>query len=272
MLLSSTGSTVNPHTYVGRERYYRMANADLYHLGFRDYAQALARFMTVDPARERLNWVTYAGNRPGLLVDPTGRFFGCAVEPSENAAVCDVACGERLDEPPYWKLSPGDKSPFKPCHPCDHVDGILTRLRDCNRDIRGVLHPPSGGRPPYQYSGSDPRGMCKEAHPYACPQGVGRLAGFFFIPIGRFDACTGQCVFRHEQLHVTKGKKGYRSNDYVWTECPSFVEEMRCLLEFLLQMRTDCCGEFQRHQYEIRRLRDETTQAAAECRATGVDV
>ena len=44
VLLSSTGSTVNPHTYVGRERYYLMPNADLYHLGFRDYNQALGRF------------------------------------------------------------------------------------------------------------------------------------------------------------------------------------------------------------------------------------
>ena len=49
VLLASTGSTANPHTYVGRERYYRMANADLYHLGFRDYAQALGKFMTADP-------------------------------------------------------------------------------------------------------------------------------------------------------------------------------------------------------------------------------
>ncbi|MEA3402448.1 MAG: hypothetical protein U9R79_14520 [Armatimonadota bacterium] len=49
VLLASTGATVNPHTYVGRERYYRMPNADLYHLGFRDYAQRLGRFMTVDP-------------------------------------------------------------------------------------------------------------------------------------------------------------------------------------------------------------------------------
>jgi len=32
VLLASTGSTVNPHTYVGRERYYRMPNADMYHL------------------------------------------------------------------------------------------------------------------------------------------------------------------------------------------------------------------------------------------------
>ncbi|MEA3399786.1 MAG: hypothetical protein U9R79_00940 [Armatimonadota bacterium] len=29
VLLESTGSTVNPHTYVGRERYYRMPKADM---------------------------------------------------------------------------------------------------------------------------------------------------------------------------------------------------------------------------------------------------
>jgi len=49
VLLASTGSTVNPHTYVGQQRYYRMPNASMYHLGFRDYAQGLGRFTTVDP-------------------------------------------------------------------------------------------------------------------------------------------------------------------------------------------------------------------------------
>jgi YD repeat-containing protein len=49
VLLASTGSTVNPHTYVGRERYYRMPSVAMYHLGFRDYAQGLGRFTTVDP-------------------------------------------------------------------------------------------------------------------------------------------------------------------------------------------------------------------------------
>jgi YD repeat-containing protein len=46
VLLASTGSTVNPHTYVGQQRYYRMPNAAMYHLGFRDYAQGLGRFVT----------------------------------------------------------------------------------------------------------------------------------------------------------------------------------------------------------------------------------
>jgi RHS repeat-associated protein len=47
--LASTGSTVNPHTYVGQQRYYRMPEAALYHLGFRDYAQGMGRFTTIDP-------------------------------------------------------------------------------------------------------------------------------------------------------------------------------------------------------------------------------
>ena len=49
VLLAGTGTTPNPHTYVGRERYYRMPTAGLYHLGFRDYGQRAGRFLTVDP-------------------------------------------------------------------------------------------------------------------------------------------------------------------------------------------------------------------------------
>jgi RHS repeat-associated protein len=72
VLLASTGSTVNPHTYVGRERYYRMPHAEMYHLGFRDYAQGLGRFMTVDPRQEGPNWYTYSLNRTPSAVDPLG--------------------------------------------------------------------------------------------------------------------------------------------------------------------------------------------------------
>ena len=72
VLLASTGRTVNPHTYVGRERYYRMPNAAMYHLGFRDYAQGVGRFTTVDPARSGWNWQIYGGNRPEVTVDPLG--------------------------------------------------------------------------------------------------------------------------------------------------------------------------------------------------------
>ncbi len=75
VLLGSTGSTVNPHTYVGQQRYYRMPTADLYHLGFRDYAQSLGRFMTVDPARDGESWFVYVDNRPGMGNDPMGLWW-----------------------------------------------------------------------------------------------------------------------------------------------------------------------------------------------------
>ena len=74
VLLASTGRTINPHTYVGRERYYRMPNAAMYHLGFRDYAQGLGRFTTVDPKRDGVNWFAYLVNRAMAEVDPTGRW------------------------------------------------------------------------------------------------------------------------------------------------------------------------------------------------------
>jgi len=75
VLLASTGSTVNPHTYVGRERYYRMPNAEMYHLGFRDYAQGVGRFTTVDPLQHPLQHrgYTYVSGDPTRALDPDGR-------------------------------------------------------------------------------------------------------------------------------------------------------------------------------------------------------
>ncbi len=75
VLLERTGSTLNPHTYVGRERYYRMPEAEMYHLGFRDYAQGIGRFMTVDPDIEREGnhrGYYYSDARPVILLDPSG--------------------------------------------------------------------------------------------------------------------------------------------------------------------------------------------------------
>ena len=72
--MGSNGSTINPHTYVGRERYYRMPNADLYHLGFRDYAQRLARFVARDPIYPQMHYNYVA--RPSRWTDPSG-LWGC---------------------------------------------------------------------------------------------------------------------------------------------------------------------------------------------------
>jgi RHS repeat-associated protein len=74
VLLGRTGSTVNPHTYVGRERYYRMPNAAMYHLGFRDYAQRVGRFVTLDAAPLLLRNYAYVESSPVRVTDPRGMF------------------------------------------------------------------------------------------------------------------------------------------------------------------------------------------------------
>ncbi len=70
--LANTGSTVNPHTYVGQQRYYRMPEAVLYHAGFRNYGPAVGRFVSVDPQRDGLNWYAYANQCAPAAIDPEG--------------------------------------------------------------------------------------------------------------------------------------------------------------------------------------------------------
>jgi len=86
--LSSTGSTVNPHTYVGQQRYYRMPDASLYHLGFRDYAQRAGRFTTRDP----LHLMLAVSGQGGVLLRPGGPSSG---ELRPTGGVADRATAQR---------------------------------------------------------------------------------------------------------------------------------------------------------------------------------
>jgi len=71
-VLDRTGTTDNPHTYVGNQRYYAVPGAALMLLGVRYYAMAVGRFITVDPLRVGDNWFAYSSNWPTGGVDPTG--------------------------------------------------------------------------------------------------------------------------------------------------------------------------------------------------------
>jgi RHS repeat-associated protein len=70
--LVRTGSTVNPHTYVGRERYYLALDPSLYLLAIRYYDPRTGRFLLVDPVPHSTELFTYAGNRVTVAVDRTG--------------------------------------------------------------------------------------------------------------------------------------------------------------------------------------------------------
>jgi len=70
-VLERTGTTVNPHTYVGRVRYYTGSAKMPVLVGVRYYLPAPGRFMTLDLARRWLNYA-YLSNAPSSGVDPLG--------------------------------------------------------------------------------------------------------------------------------------------------------------------------------------------------------
>jgi len=71
-ILHRTGTTVNPHTYVGKKRYYLTPDPALHLLGLRYYSALLARFVSVDPAKAGGNWYLYAENIPLSRYDSSG--------------------------------------------------------------------------------------------------------------------------------------------------------------------------------------------------------
>ncbi len=168
VLLASTGGTVNPHTYVGRERYYRMPEAEMYHLGFRDYAQGLGRFTTVDPLGGGSEGYLYVRNRSGAHSDATGLLpvFWPHPElpdpPNGNGAEDRGEwLRDRLREllGDLWDWWRGDPEMLYLCHEIVEDQRAAAReaaqtrydqcVRDCWRDV-GCSPPPAGwpGWPP----------------------------------------------------------------------------------------------------------------------------
>ncbi len=71
-ILVRTGTTTNPHTYVGKERYYLTPDPLLYLLGLRYYDLRLGRFITLDPQRDDVDWYIYVANLPTAVADAAG--------------------------------------------------------------------------------------------------------------------------------------------------------------------------------------------------------
>jgi RHS repeat-associated protein len=70
--VARTGTTKNPHTYVGKERYYGVPDALLYLLGLRLYSSRSGHFVSLDPARLDTSWYAYCQNAVTLHSDPLG--------------------------------------------------------------------------------------------------------------------------------------------------------------------------------------------------------
>jgi RHS repeat-associated protein len=103
-ILDRTGITQNPHTYVGKERYYAVLDTFLYLLGLRYYGPSLARFITVDPARIEINWYAYASAYPTSTADASGL---------SGSSVCYPCHVHRW----YWSIP----TPSMDVQPCERV-------------------------------------------------------------------------------------------------------------------------------------------------------
>jgi RHS repeat-associated protein len=73
---ASSGSNPNRFWWNGKWGYYSQSDPGNYWLRARVYEDDNARFLSRDPAQEEINLYRYVGNRPLLLVDPSGR-QGC---------------------------------------------------------------------------------------------------------------------------------------------------------------------------------------------------
>ncbi|MEN6642080.1 MAG: RHS repeat-associated core domain-containing protein [Armatimonadia bacterium] len=72
--LAASGATLNPHRYVGRERYYTESESSLQQLALRSYRASSASFLSTDPLpiRSARSSYAYASGSPARFIDPSG--------------------------------------------------------------------------------------------------------------------------------------------------------------------------------------------------------
>jgi RHS repeat-associated protein len=214
VLLAQTGSTVNPHTYVGRQRYYWMVGAGLYHLGLRDYRPRVGRFIAVDPGREGQVWYLYLLNAPSSAADPLGPAGGGGgggawAEGSEGAGGVERKCC-------LW----------------DSIDAIRKRKLQLEATWERFVK----GGPGSEYAtGRSPYMRC---YPGANDGGAPGRPYIFIHPDFR-DACVRACVILHEEIHgnqcIVWGKcqldawQKKHGTRVTMIESPAWQAELRCL-------------------------------------------
>ncbi|MGD9153955.1 MAG: RHS repeat-associated core domain-containing protein, partial [Bacillota bacterium] len=68
---------LDKHRFTGKET---DASSGLIYFGARFYDPEVGRFISVDPAKQELNWYAYCGDNPVKYVDPDGKWFDTAVD------------------------------------------------------------------------------------------------------------------------------------------------------------------------------------------------
>lgn len=87
------GDTPSPFGYCGE---YLDSESGLIYLRNRYYDSTIGRFINEDPIKDGLNWYSYCGNNPIMMIDPSGLY---TLEYDENGrvyAVIDLSAGDTL--------------------------------------------------------------------------------------------------------------------------------------------------------------------------------
>ena len=92
-VLARTGTTVNPHAYVGRERYYLAADGTMHLLGLRYYVSTIGRFIGCDPIDDARSRYVYSANWPTMSVDPAGLQPCRGIAQAPGAVAQSIAAG-----------------------------------------------------------------------------------------------------------------------------------------------------------------------------------
>ncbi len=95
-LIQGNLTDTTDYGYLGKQH---DPSTKLYNYGYRDYAPNTARFTTVDPIRDGMNWFAYCNNDPVNFVDPDGlAYYGPEGQRSVNEYVRTTVYVVRNDE------------------------------------------------------------------------------------------------------------------------------------------------------------------------------
>jgi len=91
-VLDRTGTTQNPHQWVGRERYYGLMDAEMALLGLRYYVPLVGSFWSLDRLLTSSNRYAYVTNMPAAARDPYGLYVDSR---GDIGGLAEFVSGER---------------------------------------------------------------------------------------------------------------------------------------------------------------------------------
>jgi RHS repeat-associated protein len=233
-LTSPQSQVQNPFKYVGKHGYCLDTKSMLMLLGVRYYNASIGRFVSLDPARDGINYYAYVNNNPVSHIDPEGLI------PSWCCTPCNRVRSPSTRVIPIRRNCNVHQLDRKGCK-CLHE--LIEHAREMIRNFCHLREEPPGGY--FPSPGTDP---CSGSYAvsYCCQQN-GQCTGItFHCPLfnnpcpGASDAsvgCIQDCIASHEFVHREHCRRWGnapsppRSFDRIKSECEAWKKTYECVKE-----------------------------------------